>query len=62
MRRGLAAFPDRIYDPSYGSMTEKTDARSVELKYEDENITDVLIGGTWVADITGDPLQLVFPP
>ena len=33
-----------------------------KLLNDDENITDVLIGGTWVADITGDPLQLVFPP
>jgi len=32
-------FPDTIFDPSYGTRTERTDNRSVELIYEDENVT-----------------------
>ena len=53
---------NRIYDPSYGSLTVKTDARSVELKYEDENITHFWNGTSWVANIMDDPLQLIFVP
>ena len=34
-------FADTIFDPSYGTHTEKTDDRSVELKYEDEIITQL---------------------
>ncbi|HMO25157.1 MAG TPA: hypothetical protein PKB10_02715 [Tepidisphaeraceae bacterium] len=30
---------NRIYDPSYGSLTEPTDGRTVLLTYEDENVT-----------------------
>jgi len=61
VRVGL--FADRIYDPSFGGRTTKTDARSVELKYEDENISDFRFGpGNWVANVLGDPLQLVFTP
>lgn len=59
----VALFPDRIYDPSYGGLTTKSDARSVELKYEDENITHFRFGAsTWVANVLGDALQLEFTP
>ncbi len=58
----ITAYPDRIYDPSYGTLTEKTDARAVELKYEDGVITDFLTGtGIWVPDTKG-VAQLVFTP
>lgn len=38
-------WPDRIYDPSYGAMTEKSgnDARTVRLIYEDENVERHLV-------------------
>jgi len=54
-------FADTIFDPSYGTRTDKTDARSVELKYEDENITHLMIGGTWIPDTKGIA-ELVFTP
>lgn len=56
----VSGFPDVIFDPSYGTRVEKSDARSVELRYEDENITH-LFDGTWVADTKG-VRQLVFTP
>jgi len=54
-------FADTIFDPSYGTRTDKTDARSVELKYEDENITHLMIGATWIPDTKGIA-ELVFTP
>jgi hypothetical protein len=45
-------YPKRIYDPSYGGMTE--DAVDVELKYEDDNIVGFLnAGGAFTADTKG---------
>ena len=32
-------FADTIFDPSYGTRVDKSDERSVELKYEDEVVT-----------------------
>ena len=58
----VSGFPDTIFDPSYGTMVEKTDARSVELKYEDEVVTHFQLPNlTWVADTKGVQ-QLVFTP
>lgn len=63
----VGVYPDHIYDPSYGGLAKKTDARSVELKYEDENITDFGSFGpggtvTWIANVLGDAPQLHFMP
>jgi hypothetical protein len=59
----VGIYPDRIYDPSYGGLSSKSDARSVELKYEDENVTDFRFGvGIWEENDSGDPLQLEFSP
>jgi hypothetical protein len=59
----VAAYPDRVYDPSYGTVTIKTDARTVERKFQDMNITNLLDAatGVWVAE---DPTvsQLIFTP
>lgn len=58
----VSGFLDVIFDPSYGTRVEKSDARSVELKYEDENITHLeRRDGTWVADTKG-VRELVFTP
>ena len=57
----VAGFADSIFDPSYGTKVDKTDDRSVELKYEDENITHLLLNGVWVLDTKG-VRQLVFTP
>ena len=58
----VSGFPDAIFDPSYGTRVDKADARPVELKYEDENITHLRLGDlTWVADTKG-VRQLVFTP
>lgn len=50
----IDCMPDSLYDPSYGSVTTKTDARSAERKYEDRYITDLatLIGNRiqWLPD------------
>jgi hypothetical protein len=54
-------FADTIFDPSYGTRTDKTDARSVELKYEDDNITYLLVAGQWILDTKG-LAELVFTP
>jgi hypothetical protein len=37
----VGVYSNRLYDPSYGKMTQKAagDARPVELIYEDENVT-----------------------
>ena len=44
-------YPNRIYDPSYGGMTE--DATDVELKYEDDNIVAFLNGAVVTPDTKG---------
>jgi len=36
---GVYLFPETIFDPSYGTRTDRSDERPVELKYEDENVT-----------------------
>ena len=51
----IDAYPDRIYDPSFGQMTEKTDARSVEQKWDDVHVTDYELMGLeiWVPNPPG---------
>ena len=46
----VGAYPDRIYDPSYGSVIAKADGKTVELTYEDETITDLWDGWLWNPD------------
>jgi hypothetical protein len=55
----IGVFPEVIFDPSYGTRTEKTDSRTVGLKYEDENITHLRGEDTWIADPKGTQ-QLLF--
>ena len=49
----VGVYEDRIYDPSYGGLTIKTDWRSVELKWEDENVVSLFRNDTTVADPKG---------
>lgn len=64
----VEGFSDSIFDPSYGTRVDKTDARSVELKYEDENVTHLEAENpspppnyVWVADPKG-VANLTFTP
>ncbi len=59
----VTLYANRIYDPSYGVLTIKSDGRSVELKYEDDNVTHFRDGpSNWMANVLGDALQLIFTP
>jgi len=59
-------FSDSIFDPSYGTWVTKTDTRSVEEKYEDENVTMVVLPGVpypvLVPDPPGPAYLLAFTP
>ncbi len=58
----VSGFTDTIFDPSYGTRTDKSDTRSVELKYEDENITRLWTDATtWIPDTKG-LVELTFTP
>ncbi len=58
----IGVYPDRIYDPSYGGMIEKDDARDEELKWEDVNVISLFNGTAWFANVVGDAQQLEFTP
>lgn len=52
-------YPDRIFDPSYGTLTIGSDGRSVNLTWEDENVIERLRGGLWIPDTKGT-LELIY--
>ena len=57
----IDAYPDSIYDPSYGGLTIKTDNRSVELMWEDDNVVGFLSGQNLIPDRKG-VVELIFTP
>ena len=60
---GIDGLDDTIFDPSYGTLVEKTDGRSVEQKYEDLNIVQVLLDpNNWIDDPSGLPYWVSFTP
>jgi hypothetical protein len=64
----LDGFADTIFDPSYGTRVDKAslDTRTVEQKYEDEDVTMVVLSGVpdplLVPDLSGAPYFLTFTP
>lgn len=53
-------FPGRMYDPSYGGLTDQPDWASAKSRYEIDNMTHFRVSGTWIVNPPGD--QLVFDP
>ena len=57
----IDVYEDRIYDPSYGGLTIKTDNRSVQIKWEDSNVVGFLSGPDLIPDRKG-VAELIFTP